>query len=78
MGVLRSGIPVFQLHLYCIAQIFDEGDIDEIYKFLVIHRNFPYPIFLLAIANVVLTTVFLIFCVNANIFLKQKFTHTLL
>ena len=39
MGVLISGIPVFQLHLYCMAQIFDEGDIDEIYKFLVIHRS---------------------------------------
>ena len=36
-------------------------NIDEIDEFLMIHQNFPYKIFLLAIANVMLTTISSIF-----------------
>ena len=34
---------------------------NKIYEFLVIHQNFPYQIFLLAIVNVALATVLSIF-----------------
>ena len=37
-----------------MVKIFDNDEIDE---FLVFHQNFPYQIFLLAIANVKLATV---------------------
>ena len=41
-----------------MEQIFDKGNI---HKFLVIHQKFAYQIFLLAIVNVVLTTLLYIF-----------------
>ena len=60
-------------------------NIDEISKFLVIHQNVPYQIFLLAIANVMLGTDLSIFyfsnfshCQLVNISLLKNFHYMLL
>ena len=68
-----ANIWYYIVRSYHMAQISDKGNID---KFLVIHQNFPYQIFPLAITNVALATDHQYFihwiCLNSSIFSLVK------
>ena len=55
-----------------VHQFLMRENIDKIDEFLVSHQNFPYQIFLLAMASVALATVLLIFYFSQCQFVPQQ------